>query len=282
MIVILNVNIAIIYFFSTLMITFQWWHDNIWEYMRNFFWNQKNICIKAYFWIWQVTLRGLFSNFDAAVRTWWRIYFIFLAGIAVSDSYHRKIVCILSVWEQQVTIISQSHAWGVYRLLKDGVWWRWRMAIEPNLMFLNIIMSAVMVLMLETYQRQFIWIYIFSKGANMSNIWCHYVFREYWFRRVCGLCKHFCIGCKAMFTWHCKVCLMHELMKCEIWWVSKFCCLSFFFFTLLQWFQRHSEIRKTPGKSCWHMGFCDWDDCNKTGKVSFSISAVTSGGLVWV
>ena len=25
---------------------------------------------------------------------------------------------------------------------------------------------------------------------------------------------------------------MHELMKCEIWWVSKFCCLSFFFFLL--------------------------------------------------
>ena len=117
----------------------------------------------------------------------------------------------------------------------------------------------------------------------MSNIWCHFVFREYWFWRVCGLCKHFCIGCKAMFTWHCKVCLMHGLMKCEIWWVSKFCCLSFvFILTLLQRLQRHSEIRKTPGKSCWHMGFCDWDDCNKTGKVSFSISAVTSGGLFWV
>ena len=76
------------------------------------------------------------------------------------------------------------------RLLKDGVWWRWRMAIEPNLMFLNIIMSTVMVLILGTYQRQFIWIFIFSMGANMSNIWCHFVFREYWFC-VCGLCQHF-------------------------------------------------------------------------------------------
>ena len=142
-------------------------YENIWEIS---FGIKKISVFKAYFWIWQVTLRGLFSNFDAAVRTWWRISFIFLAGIAVSDSYHRKIVCILSVWEQQVTIISQSHAWGVYRLLKDGVWWRWRMAIEPNLMFLNIIMSTVMVLMLETYQRQFIWIYIFSKGANICQI----------------------------------------------------------------------------------------------------------------
>ena len=28
--------------------------------------------------------------------------------------------------------------------------------------------------------------------------------------------------------------------------------------------------------------FCDWDDCNKTGKVSFSVSVVTCGVLVWV
>ena len=40
------------------------------------------------------------------------------------------------------------------------------------LMFLNIIMSTVMVLLLGTYQRQLICIYIFSMGANMSNIWC--------------------------------------------------------------------------------------------------------------
>ena len=37
--------------------------------------------------------------------------------------------------------------------------------------------------------------------------------------------------------------------------------LFFFFLTLLQRIQRHSDIRKTPDKAWWHMGFCDWDDC---------------------
>ena len=136
-----------------------------------------------------------------------------------------------------MTIISQSHGWGVYRLLEDGVWWRWRMAIARGqlnqiLMFLNIIMSTVMVLMLGTYQRQFIWIYIFSMGANMSNIWCHFVFREYWIDFVF-------VDCASIFVSGARPCshdiakyvyLMYELMQCEIWWVSKFCCFSFFFF----------------------------------------------------
>ena len=89
-----------------------------------------------------------------------------------------------------MTIISQSHAWAftVCSRMAFGGDDRWQS--NQILMFLNIIMSTVMVLMLGTYQRQFIWIYIFSMGANMSNIWCHFVFREYWFC-VCGLVQAF-------------------------------------------------------------------------------------------
>ena len=119
---------------------------------------------------------------------------------------------------------------------------RWQS--NQTLMFLNIIMSTVMVLMLGMYQRQFIWIYIFSMGANMSNIWCHFVFREYWFC-VCGLCQHFCVGCKAIFTWHCKVCVMYELMKWNMVGIEIFFFFFFFFFFFCS---KESSVTVRSGK----------------------------------
>ena len=119
------------------------------------------------------------------------ISFIFLAGIAVSYAYYRTIICIYCPFRSdrwQLFLNLMLGAFTVCSRMAFGGDNRWQS--NQILMFLNIIMSTVMVLMLGTYQRQFIWIYIFSMGANMSNIWCHFVFREYWFC-VCGLVQAF-------------------------------------------------------------------------------------------
>ena len=74
---------------------------------------------------------------------------------------------ILSVWSDRwqlfMTIISQSHAWGRLPFARGQ---REVEMTDGNRTKFNvsgyIIMSTIIVLMLETYQRQFIWIYIFS------------------------------------------------------------------------------------------------------------------------
>ena len=158
------------------------------------------------------------------------ISFIFLAGIAVSNAYYRTIICIYCPfrsdrWQLFLNLI--LGAFTVCSRMAFGGDDRWKS--NQISMFLNIIMSTVMVLMLGTYQRQFIWIYIFSMGANMSNIWCHFVFREYWFC-VCGLLQAFLYRVQG----HGHITLQS---MCNVWidemkyggyW--NFCCFSFFFF----------------------------------------------------
>ena len=167
---------------------------------------------KIIFWLWagwvasylQISLSAQVNGGPDATPDLWKQPFsavrasggypgnvIFLAGIAVSNAYYRTIICIYCPfrsdrWQLFLNLI--LGAFTVCSRMAFGGDDRWQS--NQILMFLNIIMSTVMVLMLGTYQRQFIWIYIFSMGANMSNIWCHFVFREYWFC-VCGLVQAF-------------------------------------------------------------------------------------------
>ena len=103
----------------------------------------------------------------------WISFILTIIVITVGKLY-RTIVCIYIVclgakdgkfWNTNVDDAMFSISC-VGRLLEDVIGWRWRMAIEQNLTFLNVIMPTIMVLMLGTYQIHFIWNYIFSIGAK--------------------------------------------------------------------------------------------------------------------
>ena len=75
----------------------------------------------------------------------------------------------------------------------------------------------------------------------------------------------------------------YQYVRCMNWWNVKYggywnvVVFLFLLFTFLQRTQRHSEIWKTPGKTCWHMGFVTQTTARRRGKCLFQLVLLLLG-----